>query len=269
MIVCLHEDEGDRFIDPTDKESDPNLRVPLGLAGKQALLLDWDHPRLVQIPEYPAGSNTIDVQRTLRIDVEGAVQADDRISYNGYYASTMRRYFKAIDPTRRKTVWQANVGGESEIDIQDLGVEGLEDRQRSVVLSLKYRVRHAMHSVDRQYVGQLPAPWEAAVLAADRTDHRMAPLWLHFPLVVKATINIEPPAGYALPSAASLAIASKAGLFQCQRTAVAEPNGLRLQCEASRPAGHFPPAFYTEYVDQVEQARLIFTPDLVLNQREK
>jgi tetratricopeptide (TPR) repeat protein len=269
MIVCLHEDKGDRFIDATDKEGDPNQRVPFGLAGKQAMLLDWDHPRLVQIPDYPADSNAIDVERKLRIDADGVVQADDRISYKGYFASSMRHYFKAIDPGRRKTVWQAAFGGESGIQIQELGVEGLEDRQRSVVLSLKYKIPHALHLVDRQCVGRLPAPWETGIFSADRMDHRTAPLWLQLPLDVKVDIHIEPPAGYALPSAASLANSGKAGLFRCQRTAVAEVNGLQLHCEASRPAGHFPASFYADYVDQVEQARSIFTPGVVLNQRDK
>ncbi|HKD35769.1 MAG TPA: hypothetical protein VKB78_03185, partial [Pirellulales bacterium] len=269
MIVCLHEKDGDRFIDATDKESDPSLPVPFGLAGRKALLLDWKNPRLVQIPDYPAGSNTMDIQRTVRIDDDGAVQADDRISYNGYYASTMRSYLKPIEPTRRKTVWQSHFGGEYDIQIEEMSVDGLDDHRRPVVVSLKYKAPRALHMVDRQCVGRLPAPWEAAVLSADRMDHRVGPVWLQMPLAVRATIDIKPAADLSLPSPASFAEVSKTGIFQYGRTAAAAPEGLRLKCEAYRPAGHFPASFYASFVDQVEQTRSIFTPSLVLNRRDK
>ena len=269
MIVCLHDDKGDRFIDATDKSSDPNLPVPCGLAGKHALLLDWDHPRLVEIPEYPAGSNGIDVRRAIQIDRDGSVQASDRITYSGYFSSSMRHYFKAIDPTRRKTAWQANLGTEQDVQVQELSVEGLEERRQPVVVSLKYRVPHALHVVDRRCIGALPAPWETTLLAADRTDHRYGPLWLQLPLEVRATITVEPPAGFDLPGADPFAAENKTDFFQCRRTAAAETKGLRLSCEVSRRAGHFPASSYSDYVDQAEQARLVFTPNVVLNQREK
>jgi hypothetical protein len=269
MIVCLHEGKEDRFIDPTDKEGDPNQRVPYGLGGRRALLLDWDRPRIVEIPSYSPGSNSLSVQRKVQLTRDGDVEADDRITYGGYFATVMRQYFKAIDPARRKTVWQSHFGGEPEIQIRELNVEGLVDRQSPVILSLKYKVVHALHTVDRRCVGRLPAPWEGAILTADRSDHRTAPLWLQLPLSVRTTISIEAPAGFAVPPADSLTAASKSGLFQCRRTAAATSNGLRLECEVSRPAGHFPASYYGDYVDQVEQARLVLMPNLVLSERDK
>jgi hypothetical protein len=53
-------------------------------------------------------------------------------------------------------------------------------------------------------------------------------------------------------------------MFREKRNAQIEGDKLMLQCDAARSAGKFPASFYSSYCDQLEQARQVFTPNLVL-----
>jgi len=264
MIVYLQGSDGGKFIDATDKELDCELLCPYGLAGRQALVLEWGNPQLVRIPDYPVESNTLNINREARIGSDGVVTLQDQLTYGGYYAGAMRHYFKAIEPSQRKAAWQAAFGGDRDLQIEDLTVDGVEDRKQRVVVAVKYKVQHALQLADNQLVGRLPAPWESSILAPERNDHRESPLRLQFPLHLTMSAGLEAPSGFRLPPAGSLTASGDTGMFREKRDAQIEGDKLMLQCDAARSAGKFPASFYSSYCDQLEQARQVFTPNLVL-----
>ncbi|HZZ27313.1 MAG TPA: tetratricopeptide repeat protein [Pirellulales bacterium] len=269
MIVCAHTADGDRFLDATDKQFDPKILVPFGLAGRTALLLDEASPRLVRIPDYQPNSDTLDVNRHVRVDEKGKIQMEEKLTFGGYYAGSMREYLKRIDPTKRKEHLQATFGGPAEVQIQSLSIEGMEEHGQPLVMTMKCESDHALHAGGSQLVGRLPAPWESALFAGEPVDRRVAPLWLQLPLVVTASISIEVPKGYDAAEAEKLATTQDTPFFKGELTSSVDHNELQLQSHVSRAVGHFPAAAYQDYLNNLDQVRQMFSPTLVFKHVEQ
>jgi hypothetical protein len=100
MVVFLPAFRNGFFIDCTDKGSDLGQAVPLGLAGKEALILDAVNPRFVTIPDYPEGSSLLQVRREVRITNGTDVAVHEVLRLKGYNGSTLRAYFKQLHPAK-------------------------------------------------------------------------------------------------------------------------------------------------------------------------
>ncbi len=193
MVVFVPNATGGRFIDATAKNVDPTLPVPYGLAGKSALLLDSENPQLMVIPEYPPESNLVEVERQVQISNNGTLDVDDRLSYSGYFASSMRSLLKPLNTVQRKATVQEFFPNESNAQVQNVAIESLEEIERPLVVDIKYRCEHLLQQNEQQLVGRLPAPWELTLLSTPAAEQRTAPVWLQFPLHVRDTITVEFP----------------------------------------------------------------------------
>ncbi|HWH70777.1 MAG TPA: DUF3857 domain-containing protein, partial [Candidatus Sulfotelmatobacter sp.] len=67
MIVFVPEVQGGRFIDCTLKGADAARDIPLGLAGREVLILQSQNPHFATIPGYAEGASTCDLQRRLQL----------------------------------------------------------------------------------------------------------------------------------------------------------------------------------------------------------
>jgi hypothetical protein len=268
MIVCVHDSTTDRFIDATVKDIDPTLTVPFGLAGRSAMLVSSTNPKLLAIPDYPPDSNAVEVQRHVRISGDGTLDAEDRLTYSGYFAAGMRSYLKTLDPTQRKSTMEAYFPSEANVQVQNVAFESVEETQRPLVITVKYKCEHALQQNDQQLIGRLLAPWETRLLAAPAVEQRAAPFWLQLPLRIRDAITVELPAGYACAVADSPAKGSSQ-FFDWDQQARSQANQLIFSCDALRHSGHFPATQYPDYRDAEERVRQLFTPSLVLKPVDK
>ncbi len=264
MVVFVPDATGGRFVDATAKDVDPTLQVPYGLAGRSALLLDSENPRLMTIPGYPPDSNLVEVERHVQISSDGTLKADDRLSYRGYYASGMRSFLKPMNTTQRKTAVQAFFPSENNAQVQNVTVESLEQSEQPLIVDVKYRCEHFLQHNEQQLVGRLPAPWETTLLTATPVEQRVVPVRVEFPLYVRDVITVEIPRGYSCRTANSEPARGSSQFFDWSQQSGTAENQLKILCEASRHEGHFPAAAYTSYCTAADQVRQLFTPSLVL-----
>ena len=168
-IVFVPSLRGGAFIDCTDKNSDLARGVPVGLAGKDALILDDAEPRLATIPDYPAGSSTVSSTRRVDILDDADVSVREELQLNGPLASGLRRFLRATDTTNRKEMVQQQLAaGTPEVEVHRLDFDNLEEPGIPLVIHATYVVKGRFRRVGNQIIGQLPAVWEHMFLAPKR-----------------------------------------------------------------------------------------------------
>ena len=159
MVVYLPGFQNGFFMDCTDKGSDLAQPVPLGLAGKEALILDAANPRIAAIPDYPDGSSTVHSSREVRITNGTDVVVHEVLSLKGCNGSALRTYFKEVQPAARRDFVDLQLSRQSG-EVTGFKLQNLQDTQAPLVLELDYVLKRQFHPAGDQLVGKLPDVWE-------------------------------------------------------------------------------------------------------------
>lgn len=201
MIVFAPNYDGGHFFDLTDKNHDISKLPPMGLGGKQALVLDPAEPALIQIPDYPLDSSTVTSERTLRVIGESDIEVEETLTLSGYYSAYMRSFLKGSDSAGRLRQIQDVMAGSAQVLVRSVDAERLDTPNHEVVLKLRYLVKGAFHPLENRIIGRLPAIWEREFLAVDYQENRQTPYQIEYPLTVQTKVMLEPPEGYRIGSA--------------------------------------------------------------------
>src|SRR5438046_10669258 len=102
MIVYIP--ETGRFVDCTDKGADAAHAIPIGLAGRDGLILEATSPHFETIPSYPENASGIEVQRNLRLVDMADVVAEETLTLTGVHAAYVRNLLLQLPPTSRPTM---------------------------------------------------------------------------------------------------------------------------------------------------------------------
>jgi hypothetical protein len=144
----LHEPEANlrdsAIPDATDTGIRPRLQPSVWLGGP-AVAAAGLGSTAARANSRLSDSNRLHVEHEERLSEDGIAAEQDRLAYGGYYAASMRHYSKAIEPARRKTAWQAAFGGEGDLQVQELTVDGVDDHKQPLVVIVKYKVERAFH----------------------------------------------------------------------------------------------------------------------------
>jgi tetratricopeptide (TPR) repeat protein len=264
MIVYTQDNGRERFMDATEKDTDPALSAPAGLAGKLALILDSANPRLVRIGEYPADSMSIDVARKVRFAADGSAETEDQVTFGAYYAGSMRGVLKAMSLSQRKSYMQAYFSEQEATEIEDISFQGLDDPRQPVVMNVKYKSSRLLQAAGGHLTGRLPAPSEFSLLSAPPVEKRRSPLWLQFPMHFTAAVILHLPTEYRLSDESQLASHGSGQFFNWRRESSRDDDGVKLRCDVRRTSGHYSPEKYRDFRGEVETARNILGPAVIL-----
>jgi len=246
MIVYVPALRGGTFIDCTDKASNLMDIIPLGLAKKEALLLDDRKPRLVAIPENSPESNSIAITREAEIVLQADASVHEKIEMRGTSASALRSFFRNTESGNRKTLLQQQLaqGGQS-LAIQDLNIGNLDDAGKPLLLEVNYVIKGRFHSVGNQLIGRLPAVWERLYLASESVEKRQSPFSLRYPMTLQSRLTLKLPAGFVSSEIKPAEIKTEFG--QCALSPTEQPGVLNVDSKVRQSAGEFKPAQYEAY----------------------
>ena len=244
MIVYLG-GERPRFLDMTDKYYATDQGVPVGLAGRHALVLDPRRPRLVRLPGYPEGQ-PVRVQRRVKAEGEDLV-LNELVTFHDYFAGYARGVFQG-EPERQRSVLAGLFEGR--VEVESLELSGVEDAEQPITLRARLRLRGALHRAAGLRVGRLPAPWLRDLFASAPLEDRRTPWRLLLARTLQVDVALSAPLelGDAPPAPQSSRFLS----VEVRRWKGEQ--GPRLRVTASRSAGRHAAEDYAPFVGEVEAA---------------
>jgi hypothetical protein len=254
-----------RIFDCTDKDCDLlTIGAPLDLGGTKILVLDEQHPKLVEVPAYGDDSSRIQVQRSVRVENNTDAAVTETVTVEGYHAAFLRAVFKGAPAANRAALLQeelAPLGGD--LQIQSVEIEHLSDRSLPLVFKANYLVRNRFHAGET-LLGQLPALWERMYVDVPASPARRTPFAIEFPLLFSSQIDFITPEGYEaeLPAGTSHQQQSPFAAWKLQTAA--KSSGLHLDYELRLPTGRFPAAEYAAYEHDLQQSMAALTQSIVL-----
>jgi predicted Zn-dependent protease len=271
MIVFAPKLGAGRFFDCTDKESPFSQPVPRGLAARPAYVLDPQNPRFVTLPAYPADSNLVNSQRTVRLVGEADLAIEETLRLEGYLAATLRGLLKEVQPANRVAVLQTQLsaGAGETLQIQKVEIENLEDKSAPLVLKTDCLVKGKFHTVGESLVGQVPALWERFFLNAQRVENRQTPFVARYPLRIKSAITLDLPDGFTTGDMGALNREEQSSFAEWKLSAADKDNALQLGFEATRGVGQYTSDQYGAYCDSMERTVGALAQNVVLRRVQK
>lgn len=265
MVVFIPQGDSGRVIDAADKEADARPAVPLRLTGREALVIDDRHPRLVRLPRAGLDSYRAEIVRQVRFDDRGTASVAETIAFFDYYAAAMRGRLRAVPPDDRADFWQRLLReAGTPVVMRTWQVEKLDDLTAPLTVTAEYEVERALTALgaekSRQWAGTVPAAFEATLLSAPATESRRMPLDFPYALRLSSSIDVESPPGFALSSEKDLFAHADSDLLTAQRTGNDDQGRLRIAFQLTRPAGRHAPSRYDEYRRALQQARITAAP---------
>ena len=258
-MVVYCEACGAGFIDTTDKDFASDVGIPRDLAGAQALILEREHPRLIEIPMDDPANHFLTVERTVTLDSDGSAQVEEDLVFAGSIGAAIRRSLRSLEPSEWKTAFQQRLSGElPNSRIRSLEVDHIDTPDRALELALAYEVQDLFAQTARSLVGRLPTPWERALIQVPPAEARRAPFAFANPLRVATQVRVIAPEGHGF---VGKEIAHHGGdrYLHWRATALpgrlpgaegAQVDPLWIRYEFERPAGRYPADGYEAFFEE-------------------
>jgi tetratricopeptide (TPR) repeat protein len=196
LVYC--EACGAGFLDATDKDYASESGIPRNLGGARALILDAAHPRLVEIPEDDPALHFLEVERTVRIEADGATRVAENLVFAGSVGAAVRGALRGLEPSEWEAAFQQRLAEALPASrLRSFEAEHVETPDRALELSLEYDLQDLFAATTDSLVGRLPAPWEHSLVSVPPVDPRRADFALANPLRIASTVSVIAPPGYA------------------------------------------------------------------------
>ena len=248
MIVFIPAGDGGTFIDSTGKYSDLRRSPPPGLAAGRALILDAERPRLVTIPDFPAGASTVRVKRDITFPNDADADVRETITFDGASAQSLRASLLPVEAAQRNAAVQQSLVREVPgAVLTKVRIDALDDPQSPLTIEMRYLLRGRFSAAGGQLIGRLPCSWERLFLRADVMEKRASPFRLWVPLQIESTTTLVPPAGWLCTAPTVRPIDNP--FDHATATARIDANRLVLEARIARRNGQFPAAQYRAFTD--------------------
>ena len=254
IVYCDSCEEPGVFLDTTNKDRLQGAGVPLGLAGRNTLVLNVEKPQIIQIGPYDESRQLIRVQRQIEVDEKGMFSVEENITMVGILGDQMRSVFRSMDRSSwlngiQTTIFNSTVGA----TLQSLDVDGLEIGEQ-LSISMRYDINSAMSFAGERMVGRLPAIWERWILDVSPVENRITPFEVEYPLTLETNITVRFPSEVRLESG-PYDPENEAGKFLRWNSSITQaPTQFQQRYSLSRPAGRFKPAAYEGFVSASQRA---------------
>ncbi|HWW00901.1 MAG TPA: transglutaminase domain-containing protein [Candidatus Acidoferrum sp.] len=263
MIVFVPIDRG-LFIDVTDKGSDPVCGSPVGLAGRDALILDRDNPRFATIPGPTEDVCGIELERRLRVVDQESVVGEETVTARGIHAAYLRNFLRQIPPPSRRMVFQQQTGL-ADVELTDFKAEPLATPREPLVIQYAYTLKKQFHRSKGHLSGVVRAALERTYLAPGPVDNRLTPFEIRIPLRLKSTVSVEIPQGFAAELPADLTPQLDSRFAACTNSWWLEGGSLKARFECRQPEGEFKSSDYTAFRETMAHALSLLEKELVFN----
>jgi hypothetical protein len=269
MIVYCEGCGGSGFIDATDKDLEPEIDVPRGLAGRFALVLDPEKPRLLRIPDYRADLHTIRIDRVVSVRDDGSASVVEDAVFSGLWGASFRGALRGVQRGEwEKTLQQYLFDNTRGSVLKHVQAANVDDPAKPLELKLEYEIGGQFTADSGGLTGRVPALLETSYLQATPISERDTPFEVRYPLRLESTARLRLPQGFSLRGGAPAAArAGDARFVAFQGRAETESDALTLHFEASRTPGVFAPSDYARYYEESRRALGFFDRSLELVRR--
>jgi hypothetical protein len=268
MIVYCEACGGSGFIDTTDKDLEPEADVPRGLAGRVALVLDPEHPRLQRIPGYQADLHTIRIDRVVSIRDDGSASVTEDAVFSGLWGASFRGALRGVQRGEwQKTLQQYLFDSTRGSVLKHVQAENVDDPAKPLELKLEYDIGGWFSADSGHLTGRIPALLESSYLQATPIASRTTPFEIRYPLRIESTARLRLPEGFSLRGGPADARAVDARFVDFQGRAETDSDALTLRFEASRMPGVFAARDWGRYYEESHRALGFFDRSLDLVRR--
>ena len=264
---------GGLIVDVTQKNADPLLYPPHGLADKSFLILDAKQPRVVHTPPFQLDAQQLTSQRRIVIHPDPnqqnlvEVEVEEQLTLNAYIAPGMRTYLRAFESGERREALQTVIAANQNIRLKRADFENLENVSQPLVLKLQYTLPDALHALrsttsGNTLVGRIPALWETYYLEADYLDSRETPFEISTPRLVRSSFDVVLPEGYRLDDVERLSSNGQTPFAAWSSRARADGSTIHVDHVVRVPAGRFAAKDYPAYYAGMKQSLSILQTPL-------
>ena len=262
MLVYIPRPGGDSFLDCTAKNASLSAPWSLGLAGREALILDAKNPHFVRLPEYPTNASTIRATRSVDLTNQTDALVREKLVFNGAHAGYVREYLRNQLPEGRRS-YVASFLSDTIGQLLELTFDGLDQPQLPLAMQFTYLARGQFHVLDGQIVGQPPAGFERAFLIHEAVEKRSSPFEVTTPLTIEGSVTVNLPAGFKPRAPGEPESKTGNAFVNSDAETHAAQHGWQLNYRLFEPAGRFAALEYASYCRAMQQAVETVQPRLV------
>jgi tetratricopeptide (TPR) repeat protein len=254
MIVELSLEKGEKFIDTTDKGSDLSNNPPVGLAEKQALILNPAQPYFTKLSAYPIDASCINVKQHASLVASSDLKVEETITLTGVVGSYLRDYLQNIAPADRSGSMQRDMGLTSVV-MTNCDIEELESPGRPLRITFTYVIKGRFHQIPTGLTGALYAGFERYYLITDPADNRSTPFELDSPLQIHSQVEFDMPKGYRVITKSDSQDKIDARFISYEATQQLQNGNLLMTFQFQRPTGRYNANDYPTYQELMEQVQ--------------
>ncbi len=213
MILYLPDHRDGHFIDCTSQHVSLELSTPLGLAGRNILVLDPDAPHFVAAKEQEIDQNTIISNKRIEI-VDDALHVEETISFSGLPAAYFRSYLASLQDSQILDTFQAmmSAGSGHSLHLEDVRALNAKDVDTPLEVVMNYRIPRAVkRTASRVTLASVPAVWERYYLKVPFVRDRKTPFKIRNPISFESNTTLVAPAGARLSDEALASVDTNTG----------------------------------------------------------
>ncbi|MEM7281988.1 MAG: DUF3857 domain-containing protein, partial [Pseudomonadota bacterium] len=242
MVVQVPQDDGELFIDTTDKDSNLTRIPPRGLGGRYALVLD-QAPRLVVMPEYPADSNLLRIERQISLSKNAPMKVTEFATFSGYLAADLRGQIRGIESSQLKERLQSWLSDQyKDAELKDYFVENVFDPDSDLTLELVYTMPNNF-----EFTGETPIFLEREYLEQQRFSDKRFPFKRRYPFKLDSSTRLIADSNGIEVSRDDLSAEGENQFATWQRSAAALVDGLELNFSYQADKGEYEADRYVDY----------------------
>ena len=242
MIVHVLQENGELFIDATDKDSNLTRIPPRGLGSQYALVLNQS-PELVAMPDYPADSNLLKIERQISLSENAPMRVTEFATFSGYLAADLRGQIRGIESSQLKERLQSWLSDQyKDAELEEYFVENVFDPDSDLSLELVYTMPNSS-----ELWGETPIFLEREYLEQQRFSDKRFPFRRRYPFKLDSSTRLTGDSNGVQVSNDGLSAEGENQFATWRRSAAAKVDGLELTFSYQAGKGQYEADRYVEY----------------------
>lgn len=258
--------EVNRFFDATDKDASTDLITPTYLGGLQALVLEPDNVRFVQIPDYKIEDSSISVRRQYHIE-DQTLSIKETLQLEGYHAVFMRNFLKSKNREARRKWGQATLSSYyPSAELDRFAINGIKGNNEPLTVELDYSISRNIHALKDGLVVNTGGIWEPYYLYVEPVNNRQTKFEVEFPFSFASQNTFKIPDGFAIEKLPKPRLASKTDFGTYETKCRQDGERIQLNLKLSAKDGIFPKGRYQAYYRFNQKIIESASPNLMFTQ---
>ncbi|MDQ8183761.1 DUF3857 domain-containing protein [Pelagicoccus sp. SDUM812005] len=200
MILYLPDYAGGHFIDCTSQHVSLKLSTPIGLDGRNILVLEEGAPRFVVAKDPVLEENTISSSKRLEI-VDDSLHVEETLRFTGLPAAYFRSYLVTLQESQTLDTFQAMMSSRTNqnLRLESVDTSNLKEVDAPLEVVMSYNIPRAVKRTSRGLtLPTVPAVWEHYYLGVPFARDRKTPFKVRHPISFESKLTLLPPEGLRL-----------------------------------------------------------------------